>query len=639
MTFQVQQKRTLDKDRRPSPKDLLDGQLAVNVNQESPGLFFRDGSGELVKAGPVHVGPSQPVLVNHPRFSIGEMWYDTGSQSLKVRTEVGWDTAGTFLADAERLVSSVTNPAGQYLLYYDFSAAKTKLYDLTQLAGALTLENIGGFAAYKTTTEVRLTGFDASILQLGELREALRTTLETRIESNEGLIATLLSDVASNASAITLARSDFETADTLSGTRIAALELTSNSLVDRVTVLEAGGLATSEYVDNRIASLLDGAPAALDTLNELAAALNDDPNTIAALTTQINNVQADVDQNETDSDAADTALSNRLDVLEADPTTATALAAVQADVDQNESDSDAADTALSDRIAVFELDPGPNGATFTEVDTNVDDLITLSGVAENSSDLGTFTGDTITDSSTIKTALQELETALEGHIPVLVEVHNQSGSDIAKGTPVYVSGTHVSGKPTVELADSNGAGTYPAIGLVHTTITDGADGLVNISGFLDGIDTDTPAWDAGTALYLDSTAGALTSTRPTDSAEKVQKVAIVARRHISAGSVIVMGAGRTNDVPNELTALTGVALNATDLGTFTGSTIADSETIKGALQDVETAVETKLTSDAATVRTLLGIGEYADDAAAGTGGVASGAMYYNTTSSDYRLKS
>lgn len=41
----------------------------------------------------------------------------------------------------------------------------------------------------------------------------------------------------------------------------------------------------------------------------------------------------------------------------------------------------------------------------------------------------------------------------------------------------------------------------------------------------------------------------------------------------------------------------------------------------------------------AAVRTALGIGEYVDDAAAGTGGVASGALYYNTTSSDYRLKS
>ena len=41
----------------------------------------------------------------------------------------------------------------------------------------------------------------------------------------------------------------------------------------------------------------------------------------------------------------------------------------------------------------------------------------------------------------------------------------------------------------------------------------------------------------------------------------------------------------------------------------------------------------------AAVRTALGIGEYVDDTAAGTGGVASGALYYNTTSSDYRLKS
>jgi len=38
-------------------------------------------------------------------------------------------------------------------------------------------------------------------------------------------------------------------------------------------------------------------------------------------------------------------------------------------------------------------------------------------------------------------------------------------------------------------------------------------------------------------------------------------------------------------------------------------------------------------------RAALEIEEYADDAAAGTGGVTSGAMYYNTTSSDYRLKS
>lgn len=39
--------------------------------------------------------------------------------------------------------------------------------------------------------------------------------------------------------------------------------------------------------------------------------------------------------------------------------------------------------------------------------------------------------------------------------------------------------------------------------------------------------------------------------------------------------------------------LSGVALNSTDLGTFTGNTISDASTIKGALQSLETEVETK----------------------------------------------
>jgi len=51
-----------------------------------------------------------------------------------------------------------------------------------------------------------------------------------------------------------------------------------------------------------------------------------------------------------------------------------------------------------------------------EVDQNVNDLISLSGVAENSANLGSFTGSTISDSQTIKQALQELETAHENHL-------------------------------------------------------------------------------------------------------------------------------------------------------------------------------------------------------------------------------
>lgn len=57
-----------------------------------------------------------------------------------------------------------------------------------------------------------------------------------------------------------------------------------------------------------------------------------------------------------------------------------------------------------------------------EVDQNVDDLITLSGVAENSQDLGTFTGAVISDNSTVKNALQELETKDENQDGIITEI-------------------------------------------------------------------------------------------------------------------------------------------------------------------------------------------------------------------------
>lgn len=134
------------------------------------------------------------------------------------------------------------------------------------------------------------------------------------------------------------------------------------------------------------------------------------------------------------------------------------------------------------------------------------------------------------------------------HPEVTVEVKNDTGASIAKGTPVYVSGTHANGKPLVDLADNDGVGTYPSIGLTYNAIAAGDEGLVVISGSIFGLNT--IAYSAGDALYIDSTPGVLTSTRPTNYTEAVQKVALVKRSHASAGSVIVMGAGRVNDVPN-----------------------------------------------------------------------------------------
>ena len=79
------------------------------------------------------------------------------------------------------------------------------------------------------------------------------------------------------------------TADiTLSASDVGALPNTT-------VIPSINGLATETYVNNKVAGIVDSAPAALDTLNELAAALGDDSNFATTVVTQIGNKVDKVD--------------------------------------------------------------------------------------------------------------------------------------------------------------------------------------------------------------------------------------------------------------------------------------------------------------------------------------------------------
>lgn len=256
------------------------------------------------------------------------------------------------------------------------------------------------------------------------------------------------------------------------------------------------------------------------------------------------------------------------------------------------------------------------GTGITSTHDNGNDTVTLSitdvltseqaGTYGSSSSIPTFT---VNQQGQI-TAASSNDIILDA---VLIDVHNQTGADLSKGDVVNVTGTHASGKPTVGLADSTTSnGDFPAIGLVYGDIANGTDGKVIISGSITNLNTSS--YSAGDALYLTTTAGDLTATRPTASDQKVQKVGLVQRSHASAGSILVIGAGRVNDVNNELTALTGVALNAVNLGQFTGSTIADDQSIKQALQALETKAENIVNADISATAEIA-VSKLADGAA------------------------
>lgn len=73
--------------------------------------------------------------------------------------------------------------------------------------------------------------------------------------------------------------------------RIAAVAATKPGIDDTTasTTTVFSSTETANRISAAVAALVDGAPGALDTLNELAAALGDDPNAIASVTTSLTN--------------------------------------------------------------------------------------------------------------------------------------------------------------------------------------------------------------------------------------------------------------------------------------------------------------------------------------------------------------
>ena len=111
-----------------------------------------------------------------------------------------------------------------------------------------------------------------------------------------------------------------------------------------------------------------------------------------------------------------------------------------------------------------------SGASLTSLTTAVGDLNTLSGVAQNETDLGEFTGSTIADNRTVKEALQDLETELEDGAGSLTA--DSGSADFASGTVTVTGGVGLSTSATGETLTVN---------LDNTAVTSGSYGNTNKS--------------------------------------------------------------------------------------------------------------------------------------------------------------
>ena len=88
MAFTVKHKRSDEEGRRPRPESLLDGQIALNNSDATPGVFLKTDRENVVKIGPCHVGTSEPATVFHNEYGKGELWLDITNNINKLKV---WD--------------------------------------------------------------------------------------------------------------------------------------------------------------------------------------------------------------------------------------------------------------------------------------------------------------------------------------------------------------------------------------------------------------------------------------------------------------------------------------------------------------------------------------------------------------------
>jgi len=127
------------------------------------------------------------------------------------------------------------------------------------------------------------------------------------------------------------------------------------------------------------------------------------------------------------------------------------------------------------------------------------------------------------------------------------KIRNETGSTISAGTPVYISG--FSGGQDVPLAaaaDASSAITMPAIGVLKEDLSNNSTGYCVSLGSVVNIDTST--FSAGDTLYV-ANGGGFTKTKPTGT-NLIQNIGKCLKVNTTTGSIEVMGAGRSNDVPN-----------------------------------------------------------------------------------------
>jgi hypothetical protein len=197
--------------------------------------------------------------------------------------------------------------------------------------------------------------------------------------------------------------------------------------------------------------------------------------------------------------------------------------------------------------SIFQI-TGSNSTISSSVD--ITGSLEISGSVTGSSYTGSFTGSFLGDLVGTASIATTANTAsfvarAQGADDLFITVKNNQATTILKGQAIQAIG--VTGENLdVITASNDSSANMPAIGIANENITTNAAGTAIIAGRIIGVNTD--GFTAGDNVYV-NTNGGFTQTKPTGTS-LIQNIGVVAKVNATEGEIVVMGAGRSNDVPN-----------------------------------------------------------------------------------------
>ena len=124
---------------------------------------------------------------------------------------------------------------------------------------------------------------------------------------------------------------------------------------------------------------------------------------------------------------------------------------------------------------------------------------------------------------------------------------NLHSLEIPKGTPLYFTGSGTSGNLVgIYPADAGNPNRMPAGGVAGEDIAVGAEGVVLLDGFINGVDT--TLFQAGDEVFV-AVGGGYTNIAPTGSANLIQHLGNVEKSAVNGSGVIQM-MGEARGLPN-----------------------------------------------------------------------------------------